>query len=212
MSFFINNSCPLRPGCITNQTGAPCERICVEVKKVFDACVQQVSLENVQLLASNYDPPAPAMPLTYVSAAIIQNEAHTVTDVQVERIPDRPNFAYITGICNIPVLISYTDANAVPGTATSVLSVPFSATLFVPQSALTPVNVECFASFAATNGSYLGNNLFQISFCVTIIIKIVGIVDVLIPSYGYCPIPEAQGTSQDVCSGFFNSPIFPTAR
>lgn len=211
MSFFINNACPLRPGPICPDTPPPCERICVELKKVFDACVLQVRLENVQLLAANFFPAAPAQPLTFVSSSSALQPC-TISNLVVERIPDRQNFAFISGIANIQATIQYTDANAVPGTATSTLGVPFSATLFVPQDALTPVTIECMASYVSTQGEYIGNDLFEIDACVTIIVKVVGIVDVLLPSYGYCPIPEAQCTSDDLCSGFFNAPIFPTAR
>ena len=57
--------------------------------------------------------------------------------------------------------------------------------------------------FDATNES------FTVSCCVTVIIKILMEVELLVPSYGYATIPPCQEYTQEVCSGFFELPLFP---
>ena len=47
---------------------------------------------------------------------------------------------------------------------------------------------------------------------VTARFEIVADVDVLVPSYGYCPIPPCTPyTGGDVCPGVFDLPLYPTA-
>ncbi|MFA6860312.1 MAG: hypothetical protein WCR30_02890 [Clostridia bacterium] len=210
MSFFINNTCPIRPGPISGNVPPPCERICIQVKKVFDACIFQDREEDVLLTASGFNPANPVQPLTFVSTNSVLAPS-TIENLTIERCADRPNFAIISGDIVITAVIIYTDANGVAGTASSTVTVPFSTTLFFPQTSITPVVVESFASFTSPIGTYIGNNVFQVDLCKTILIKVVGEVELLIPSYGYCPIPECQCTSEDICEGFFNQPLFPNA-
>ncbi len=37
-------------------------------------------------------------------------------------------------------------------------------------------------------------------------------VEILVPSYGYCAIPPAQEYSHEVCTGFFELPLYPQGK
>jgi len=56
------------------------------------------------------------------------------------------------------------------------------------------------------------NNTFTVSVCVTVILKIAMVVELLVPSYGYCVIPPAQEFSKEVCTGFFELPLYPKSN
>ena len=72
-----------------------------------------------------------------------------------------------------------------------------------------PYRVESVVSLVSTQGSYTADNQFTIDACVTIIVKIAMDVELLIPSYGYTPIPPCQEYTQEVCAGFFELPMYP---
>ena len=95
MSFYINNPSSCRPGGICgNPLTGLCEKALIEVTKVFDACRRQTTEIGLTLPLSNFNPAGPALPLTYISAT--QSGSPIVSDVVIDRIPQRPNFANVS--------------------------------------------------------------------------------------------------------------------
>ena len=72
-----------------------------------------------------------------------------------------------------------------------------------------PYEVEAVVSVVAPEGVYTNTNTFTVSCCATSIIKIVMAVEILVPTYGYAVMPACQEYTQEVCSGFFELPLFP---
>lgn len=212
MSFYTEARPGIFPGQTNNVTNGLCERICIQATKVFDSCMTQMQIEDYALTLSGFNPENPATPLTFVSGSSMGSNA-TVSDLIITRFDDRPNFARVQATVNIPTVVTYTDANGVPGTATGVVTMRQDVVLYVPQPSLTPIDVVAFGSVLIASGTYNPTTGgFNISACVTIVLKVVANVDVLVPSYGYCPIPPCTPfTSEDICPGVFDLPLFPTA-
>lgn len=212
MSFYTDSRPGIFPGQTNNVTNGLCERICIQVPKVFDACMLQSQIENYSLTLTNFNPANPTTPLNFVSGNSVGGTA-TVSDLVITRFDDRPNFARVQATVNIPVTVTYTDANNVAGTATGTIAIPEDVVLYVPQPSLTPIDVIAFGSAVISSGVYnTATGGFTISACVTSILKVVAVVDVLVPSYGYCPIPPCTPYSgEDVCPGIFEMPLYPTA-
>ena len=42
-----------------------------------------------------------------------------------------------------------------------------------------------------------------------IILKVVAVVELLVPAYGYCEIPPCDNFSDSTCDAFFSLPLFP---
>ena len=212
MSFYTDARPGIFPGSTNNPLNGLCERIAVQVTKVFDACMLQSQLENYRLVASNFNPENPAFPLTYISAYSTNSPAQ-VTNLVITRFDDRPNFARVQADINIPVIVTYTDANGVTGTATAVVTISQDVIMYVPQPSIVPVNVIAFANVSSTIGTSAGEDgVFNVTLCVTLILKVVADVDVIIPSYGYTAIPPCTPfTGDEVCPGMFEMPLFPTA-
>lgn len=213
MSFYINNTNPNRPGPICgNATNGICEKILIETTKVFDACVCSTTETGIILPVTNFTPADPVLPLTYVSAENTPNTAPTISDLVIDRLDTCPNYANVSFTLTIPVTVTYRDANGTLGTATSTITVQKSALLFVPQPAITPVNISTVATFSSRIGTFTTSNTFTITGCIQIIIKVTSIVDVLVPSYGYPVLPPCQQAPQtNVCPGLQDLPIYPTA-
>lgn len=209
MSFFCNFQSDRCPGQISgNPINGLCEKVCVQAKKVFDACMQQVQLTNLVLDITNLTPDNPTYPLTFVSAKSTTSQG-VISNLLIEPLNERPNSARVKTDVIIPVSVAYTDANGVEGVATSTVTIPKDVILNIPSASIMPYSVEAVVSLVSTQGTYTGENQFTIDACVTVILKIVMEVELLIPSYGYAAIPPCQEYTQEVCAGFFELPMYP---
>lgn len=212
MSFFINNNNPNRPGPIVgNPVNGICEKALIEVTKVFDACVSITHESGIVLTATDFAPPAPALPLTFISAETDLSRETTINAVTIDRLESRPNFANVTGTVTIPIIITYRDANGVLGTALSSITITKTCILYVPQPSLSPITVKAVGMFSSVIGTFTAPDTFTVTGCYQILCKVVAVVDILVPSYGYPLIPECQSGPEDVCPGLTDLPLYPTA-
>ena len=209
MSFFCNFQSDKCPGQISgNPLNGLCEKVCVQAKKVFDACMQQSQLNNIVLNVTNLTPANPTYPLTFVSAKSTSSQG-VISNLVIEPLAERPNCARVRTDVIIPVSVAYTDANGVEGVGTSTVTVTKDVILNIPSASIMPYNVEAVVSLVSTLGTYTTDTQFNIDACVSIILKIVMDVELLIPSYGYAAIPPCQDYTQEVCAGFFELPMYP---
>lgn len=213
MSFYINNTNPNRPGPMNgNPTNGICEKILIETTKVFDACVCTSTETGIILQVSDFLPADPVLPLTYVSAENTPNSTPTISDLVIDRLETCPNYASVSFTITIPVTVTYRDANGNLGTANSTITVQKSVILFVPQPAISPVDIVAVATFSSQIGSFTSPNIFTVTGCIQIIVKVVSVVDVLVPSYGYPVLPPCQqAPAASSCPGLQDLPIYPTA-
>lgn len=209
MSFFCNFNSEKCPGPIKgNPLNGLCDKTCIQVKKVFDACISQTQIGNVVLTLDNYSS-TPTYPLTYISARSTTSKG-IISNLTVEPIAgDKPNSSRVRTDVIIPVSVAYTDANNVEGVATSTVTIPKDVILCVPTASIMPYDIEAVVSLVSTIGTYTGEGQFTIEACITIIIKVVMEVELLVPSYGYAVLPPCQDYTQEVCTGFFELPIYP---
>lgn len=209
MSFFCNFQSDKCPGQITgNPLNGLCEKVCIEVKKVFDACMQQSQLNGVVLNITDLTPASPTYPLTFVSAKSTASKG-VISNLLVEPLTERENAARVKADITIPVSVAYTDANGVEGVAASSVTITKDVILNIPAASIMPYGVEAVVSLVSTQGTYTGENQFTVDCCVSIILKIVMEVELLVPSYGYAQIPPCQEYTQEVCAGFFELPMYP---
>ena len=209
MSFFNNFKSDKCPGQINgNPLNGLCEKVCVQAKKVFDACMQQTQLNDIVLNITNLTPSNPTYPLTFISAKSTTSQG-TISNLLIDPLTERPNCARVRADVIIPVSVAYTDANGVEGVATASITVTKDVILNIPSASIMPYMVEAVVSMVSTQGTYTDLNQFVIDACVSIIVKIVMEVELLIPSYGYAVIPPCQEYTQEVCAGFFELPMYP---
>ncbi len=209
MSFFCNFQSDKCPGQINgNPLNGLCEKVCVEAKKVFDACMQQSQLTNIVLDVTNITPDNLTYPLTFISAKSLTSQG-VISNLLVEPLAERPNAARVKADITIPVSVAFTDANGVEGAGVSSVTVTKDVILNIPSASIMPYEVEALVSLVSTQGTYTALNQFTIDACVSIILKVVMQVELLIPSYGYAAIPPCQEYTQEVCAGFFELPMYP---
>ena len=209
MSFFTTNATDRGPGRITgNPMNGLCERVVIQAQKVFDACIRQTQEEGITLALTGFNPENPVYPLTFLSARSTTNQG-TVTNIKIDRLPDRQRFARVQATVTVPMEVVYTDANGVQGTAQSSVSVDQDIIMNIPEPSIIPFTVDAVVSIVAPEGIYVEGPTFTVTCCITMIMKIVMPVELLVPSYGYATIPPCQEYTQEVCSGFFDLPVYP---
>jgi len=212
MSFFSGNRQGCNPGPIS---GSPlnglCEKACIQTRKVFDACMKQLQLDNTTITLDNLSPENPTLPLTYISCETLTNDV-SINGLVVDRFEDKPCFARVSGSVAIPITVNYIDADGVAGSGTGTVTVPIDVVLYVPQPSVVPYQVTAFANAICSGGRFVSDSTFSIDSCLTIIIRVVVDAELLIPTYGYCQIPPCQDFTQDVCTGFFDLPLYPSQQ
>ena len=81
--------------------------------------------------------------------------------------------------------------------------------LCIPDESIVPFTMESLVSAVCVSGRYCGNSTFELTICVTVILKVIAEVEMLIPSYGFCSVPPCEEFAENVCDEFFSLPIFP---
>lgn len=210
MSFCNTNNTDRCPGNISgNPMNGLCEKVCIQVKKVFDACITQSTLESLNVTLTDLTPASPAEPLTFVSGKSTSSKG-TISSLTVTPLSDRPGLSRVLANVSIPIQITYTDNNGVEGTGTGTITLTEDIVMCVPTGSVFPVELAATVNMASPNGTYVSGSTFTITACTTVVMKVLADVDLLVPSYGYCKIPPCTEFSQEVCQGVFDLPLFPS--
>ncbi|MGI6199675.1 MAG: hypothetical protein ACOYJA_02775 [Christensenellales bacterium] len=219
MSFYAykNSQLSMCPGPLNGSLGDLKEKVCVQVKKVYDSCMQQEQLDikgvhftDIHPVVTNTctSPGNLTMPLTLVScrSTSIRGE---LCNLCVEPLPDRCNFARVRVTVAIPIEGTFEDACGQCAVGKAVIQVPKDVILYVPDESIIPYCVESLVSAICVSGTQCSECVFNISLCVTVILKILAEVELLIPSYGFCQVPPCEEFAENVCDEFFSLPLFP---
>ena len=212
MSFFSGNRQGCNPGPLMgNPLQGLCEKACIQTTKVFDACMKQLQLDATSITLTDVTPEAPVAPLTFVSCATTTNDV-TINNLVVDRFEDKPCFARVTGSVAVPITVNFTDAEGTAGSGTGTITVPVDIVLYVPQPSVVPYRVTAFANSICSGGVFVDGTTFTVNTCLTLIVRVVVDAELLVPTYGYCQIPPCQDYTQDVCTGFFDLPLYPSQQ
>lgn len=205
---------------VNNFDGNNCnEKICIQGKKVFDACVKQTTLQQITVSISDVTPSSPAVPLRFVSAKSTTTKG-IIENLVVERLTERPKYGRVQADIVVPVEVTYIDGNNEEGSGTGTVTVPVDVVMFLPEPSIIPYTIEASVSAVSPEGQYSQTQvidgttyyIFVINCCVTAILKVTMDVELIVPSYGYAVIPPCQEYTEEVCSGYFELPLFPGGR
>ena len=233
------------------------QRVCVMVKNVYDSCLQQEQLDDVQVTVSDIVPvlsgngsavtrpcscvgngsgatctcppcgdgtpsyeeavenaaasqclPQPQGAWTFESCRS-SSTSGTISGLAIDRLCDRPEFARIRGTVNIPIDVLFVDAAGQEWMGRASVAEGKDVLMAIPVESIVPFTLDSLVSAICVKGSYIGNCTFQITVCVTIVLKILAEVELLIPTYGFCQIPPCEEYAENVCDEFFSLPLFP---
>ncbi|MFW5780414.1 MAG: hypothetical protein ACOCWI_03065 [Bacillota bacterium] len=202
-----NFRCEQTPARFCNTVAGKSERVCVEVKRIFDACLQRKSIENAQLTVAFPCPP----PRCFTVESVSNNGLAIVSNLEITPLP-RSACSRVRYTITIPIQVVLSDnaGNTVIGTSSYTMQQDLL--LRVPAStALVPVTVEASANVVGLNNT-LSDSVLTTTLCITIVTKVLANVIISIPTYGYPCIPPCQEYSEDVCEEIFNRPLYPSSN
>ena len=122
---------------------------------------------------------------------------------------DRPQFARVKCSVDVPIDILFTDQRCQEWMGQSTVTVTKDVLLCVPEESIIPFTLESLVSAICVSGSYIGDCTFQITICVSVVLKVLAEVDIMVPTYGFCEIPPCEEFAESVCDEFFSLPLFP---
>jgi len=215
------------------------EKVCVQVKRVYDSCLQQEQLDDTEVVITSYAmvanqtngcgcscgcgctsaadttetvPPtsAPVPPISFESCRSTTTQG-IIRNLTIERLCDRPCFARVRCKIDVPIDILFADSRCQEYIGKGMITVEKDVLLSIPDESIVPYCLESMVSAICVSGVYLGNNRFSLTVCVTVVLKVLAEVEILIPSYGFCPIPPCEQFADNVCDEFFSLPLFPPA-
>ena len=212
MSFYStkNTACNPCPGSVAGDSTGIAERVCVQVRKVYDACMQQEQVDHVRVELRDIQPcyERPCAPFEFVSCRS-RGIKGKVRELCITRLPERERFARVRCIVDIPIDVVFTDSNGKEFCGTAIVSVRKDVVLYVPCDSIVPYEIDNLVSAICVAGSSVSDFTFDITICITVILKVVAEVDLLVPSYGFCSAPPCEEFADNVCDEFFGLPIFP---
>ena len=211
MSFysFKNNGNTRSPGLIDAKAlNCITEKVCIQVNKVYDACLQQESFPNTQISLGTISGTAP---YTFISLRNSTAQGN-VENLSVTRLCDKPNCARVQADVIIPVQISYSDATGTEYMTTGSISVHKDVILYVPDDSIIPYSIQATVGAISVIGSI--STIGEVStltsdVCISIITRVMATVDLLIPAFGFTEIPPCEEYADEACDGFFSLPLFP---
>ena len=234
------------------------QRVCVQVKNIYDSCMQQEQLDDQRIVIENIVPvlpgndcqgtsrpcncecdgnrcncecPPSSIPITHEEA--VQNAENSfdplprpagawtfescrssttqgrISNLSVERMTDRPQFARVRCTVDVPLDVLFLDQRCQEWMGQTVVKVDKDILLCIPDDSIIPFTLESLVSAICVSGSYIGNCTFDITVCVTVVLKVLAEVDILIPTYGFCQVPPCEEFAENVCDEFFSLPLFP---
>ena len=161
---------------------------CVIVDKVYASCSQRHCIPKVE---SNIASGKTFKEIKFKPGFIVPNTL-TITDIE-----NRPQFRRVQFTLRVPYEIIYTDGTSEEKFLSNILK---DIVLFIPDARDEFTFEIIIETFSKTLGMPVG---------VFLIVKVVGRVQLLIPTFGFCPEPiECEDFSQkDICDNFEYEPF-----
>jgi hypothetical protein len=110
---------------------------------------------------------------------------------------------------DVPLDVLFLDQRCQEWMGQTTITVSKDILLCIPEDSIIPFTLESLVSAICVSGSYMGNCTFEITVCVTVVLKVIAEVDILVPTYGFCQVPPCEEFAENVCDEFFSLPLFP---
>ena len=256
MSFYSykNANADCSPGVVNgNILSGLNQRVCIQVKNVYDSALSQEQLDDKEVVISNIVPVLPGNDCKPVNSVgcrcscrgnectctcptcgggithqeAVENAENSpcplpqpcgqwtfescrssttkgrISNLSIERMCDRPQFARVRCSVDVPIDVLFVDQRCQEWMGQTSLCVDKDVLLCIPDDSIIPFTLESLVSAICVSGTYIGNCTFEITLCVTVVLKVLAEVDIMVPTYGFCQVPPAEEFAENVCDEFF---------
>ncbi|MBQ8882760.1 MAG: hypothetical protein IJY70_05180 [Clostridia bacterium] len=181
------------------------ERACIQTKKIHDGCIARFAGVELTVALSGI---TPGLTAPYNFVQILSSGETTVSNLLIT--PMDATRSRVTLTASVPVTVTLTDANGVVGTANGVVSVNRDIVMCLPNDSVVPYTIESTLAVSGRVGAFSADNTaVSVTACVIQVIRVATIVEILVPTYGYCEYPTCEEYGEDACRTAFNRPLFP---
>ncbi len=185
-------------------------KVCLQAKRVFDACLKQYTLEN-QSVAVTFD--GGVTPVTFTS---LENSTNgtvsnlTITPVEINSASPVDSCYRVSYTVTVPVTVTALTADNTAVTGTANLTLLQDTILKVPTGSIFPAEIENLTKVSSVIGTFDGAGNLVANICVAMITKSVAEVELFVPSYGYLCHRPCTDFADNICRAFNNRPLFPS--
>ncbi len=192
-------------------TGNPlcglCERVCIQTKRVLDGCVYRRSNVEFSVTLSAV---SPSLIPPYTFSKIRSMGISVVQNLVLSTLLDGKTRVQASIV--VPVTVTFTDASGTVGTGQGEVTIDRDVVLSLPNQSLVPYAIETSTVIEGSIGTFVASGTGVIaSACVLQIVRATAVVELLVPSYGYCEYPDCEDFGDRECRSLFGRPIFPTS-
>ena len=209
----ISNIVPVLPGSSCKSTSSKaCNCSCTDNKCTCScpSCGTNIShAEAVENAESSSCPlPQPYGAWTFESCRS-STTAGAISNLSIERMCDRPQYARVKCTVDVPIDVLFVDQRCQEWMGQATIKVDKDVLLCIPDDSVIPFTLESLVSAICVSGTYIGSCTFEITVCVTVVLKVLAEVDIMVPTYGFCEIPPSEEFAENICDEFFSLPLFP---
>jgi hypothetical protein len=173
---------------------------CILVDKVFDSCFQR-ECEPSKVID---------LPCTVAGDANVVYGPGFIVDGTLNITPIRPNFARVRFVFRVPFTVTVFDKDKKePVTISDFVEFPKDIEVFLPQAPSEFSFRIVVETRSETLSSQIVGHQLILAIGVFVIVKVVGFVQLLVQSFGYCPAPRecVEFSPEDICDVFDRRPL-----
>lgn len=175
-----------------------CERMCINVDCVLDACRARRDSQNATVILTDITQGA-TPPFTFVGAVGLGGSQFDVTST----CSAQNGCSRISGTLHVPVVATFTDANGMCCHGNAVISMSRDIVLRLPQNTNIDYRIEGDGGLICVSGAFLSDTAVSLTFCIVETYRVIRRADIIVPTYGYAVFPDCREC--DGCAALMNA-------
>lgn len=186
------------------------ESVCIIVEKVYASCQQRECFTDFTItLPTGGVPPFTFVSMTFANGIIVP------ASIIITPIPSRPNFSRVQFTLQIPYTLVLRDSTGAVFTLTGTLPdiLKDIVLYFPPTRSEFDLNLRVETRTEVLTSPLFTTTTIQLAIGSFVVTKVTGIVQLLVPAFGYCPEPpiceEFPNQPQNPCINFFDTTLTP---
>ncbi len=184
-------------------------RVVISVPRVLDSAMVVTQDAQLQITAGTI-PPTTTAPYVVNRIQAIATETQ-MTNIVITPLGDNTRCSRVTATVIIPLTVTLTDANNVQFETHTSVTKNINVVLYIPDNTAFPYSISAEGAFGYDTASVTDGNLTITNATTKILIRVTAVTDLLIPTYGYAPLQQADNGFSN-SQNFLNQPLFPQGK
>lgn len=185
------------------------ESVCIIVEKVYASCQQRECFPTFTIALPAGVPPFTFVSMTFANGIIVPGS------IVITPIPSRPNFSRVQFTIQIPYTLTVRDSTGALFTITGTLpDITKDIVLYFPPTRPEfDLNLRVETRSELLASPIITATTIEVAIGSFVVTKVTGLVQLLVPAFGYCPEPpvceEFPSGPSNPCVNFFDTTLTP---